>query len=67
VQLLDRTVSRTHARMTWSNERWTLENLSRTNPLSLNGAVVAEGGPPVTLGEGDRIDMGAVIFVFRER
>lgn len=67
VQLLDRTVSRQHARMTYADARWHLTNLSRTNPVSINGAAMSEEGPAITLESGDRIEMGAVVFIFREK
>ncbi|MFN8580650.1 MAG: FHA domain-containing protein [Gemmatimonadaceae bacterium] len=67
VQLLDRTVSRQHARMTFAEGRWHLTNLSKTNPVSINGAPMSEEGPAITLVNGDRIEMGAVVFAFREK
>ena len=50
--------------------RWRLENLSATNPVVVNGRPLdANGGvtSSVILSEGDRIEMGEVAFVFRER
>jgi pSer/pThr/pTyr-binding forkhead associated (FHA) protein len=67
VQLLDPTVSRSHARLDFSGGRWRLSNLSSTNPVVLNGRAVDEREVSVLLGDGDRIEMGAVVFVFRER
>jgi FHA domain-containing protein len=67
VQLLDPTVSRKHASLTFSSGRWELSNLSLTNPVILNGAAVPPSGRSVTLQDGDRIEMGAVTFLFRER
>ncbi|HEX5072155.1 MAG TPA: FHA domain-containing protein [Gemmatimonadaceae bacterium] len=82
VQLREPTVSRSHARMVLeqtgtgsrdggSNQgRWRLENLSSTNPVVINGrSLDANGGAmaSVMLSEGDRIEMGEVAFVFRER
>ena len=50
--------------------RWRLENLSATNPVVVNGRPLAtdggEGGS-VPLGEGDRIEMGEVVFRFHEK
>lgn len=49
---------------------WRLENLSTTNPVVVNGrALDAKGSPlsSVILSDGDRIEMGEVAFVFRER
>jgi len=50
--------------------RWRLENLSSTNPVVVNGrSLDLDGGTvaSVILSEGDRIEMGEVAFVFRER
>jgi hypothetical protein len=67
VQLLDPTVSRAHAKMTFSGERWHLRNLSQTNPVILNGSPLPDHGAGITLEEGDRLEMGAVVFVFHAR
>lgn len=67
VQLLDPTVSRQHARLTYSGQRWHLVNLSTTNAVVLNGVPLPGHGNPVTLQEGDRLEMGAVAFVFHAR
>ena len=82
VQLREPTVSRAHARMLLeqlssgsrdgspSQARWRLENLSSTNPVVINGrSLDSHGGAmaSVMLSEGDRIEMGEVAFVFRER
>jgi hypothetical protein len=83
VQLREPTVSRAHARMTLEgtgynasrgladgNGRWRLENLSATNPVVVNGKpLAADGGDAgsVSLGEGDRIEMGEVVFRFHEK
>jgi len=82
VQLREPTVSRAHARMVLEQPgggsrdgspnqgRWRLENLSSTNPVVINGrSLDANGGTmaSVMLSEGDRIEMGEVAFVFRER
>ena len=82
VQLREPTVSRSHARMvlepsgggsrdaSMSQARWRLENLSSTNPVVVNGRSLDTNGgamASVMLSEGDRIEMGEVAFVFRER
>ena len=67
VQLLDPTVSRQHARMTFSGQRWHLSNMSSTNTVLLNGAAVPDHGGGITLEDGDRLEMGAVVFVFHAR
>ena len=63
VQLHDATVSRAHARMRFRDGRWLLSNLSDTNPVLRNGLIVddAEDHPLV---EGDRVEMGEVVFRF---
>jgi hypothetical protein len=60
------TVSREQAHMRFGGGGWTLTNLSRTNPTSVNGEALAPGAATV-LREGDRIEMGEVAFRFRER
>jgi hypothetical protein len=82
VQLREPTVSRTHARMTLegassngpdastNTPRWRLENLSATNPVVVNGTPLASdesGSCSVVLDEGDRIEMGEVVFRFHAR
>lgn len=67
VQLLDPTVSRQHARMTYMGSRWHLFNMSTTNAVFLNGAPLPEHGDGITLQDGDRLEMGAVVFVFHAR
>jgi pSer/pThr/pTyr-binding forkhead associated (FHA) protein len=50
--------------------RWRLENLSATNPVIVNGRPLDASGDmnsSVILSDGDRIEMGEVAFVFRER
>jgi pSer/pThr/pTyr-binding forkhead associated (FHA) protein len=80
VQLREPTVSRAHARMTLelggvaddrdgrsAGSGWRLENLSATNPVVVNGRpLAADGGDgcSVVLREGDRIEMGEVVFRF---
>jgi FHA domain len=66
VQLIDPTVSRQHARLSYSAGRWHLANLSQTNPVTLNGVALPPSGRALTLQEGDRLEMGAVVFVYHE-
>jgi pSer/pThr/pTyr-binding forkhead associated (FHA) protein len=66
VQILARTVSRRHAIMTLIDDHWQLTNLSSTNPLVLNGRVLAGNEVAPLLVEGDRIEMGEVAFVFHD-
>jgi hypothetical protein len=69
VQLNVPTVSRLHARMALEpgSSSWTLENLSTTNPVAVNGQDLPEGAAPVRLSDGDRVEMGEVVFIFRAR
>ncbi len=67
IQLRARTVSRQHARMRFAEKRWLIENLSETNPVVINGRELDSGDGGYVLREGDRIEMGEVVFLFRER
>lgn len=67
VQLLLPTVSRRHARMRYADGGWRIINHSRTNPLVVNGVELVGDGESRTLHDGDRIEMGEVAFVYRER
>lgn len=67
VQLLDPTVSRHHARMTYSSHQWRLSNISTTNAVLLNGSALPDHDEGITLQDGDRLEMGAVVFVFHAR
>jgi pSer/pThr/pTyr-binding forkhead associated (FHA) protein len=66
VQILARTVSRQHAVMSLIDEHWQLTNVSTTNPLVVNGRVLATNEVAPLLLEGDRIEMGEVVFVFHD-
>lgn len=67
VQLLARTVSRRHASMSLSDGHWSLQNLSATNPVILNGRPLAADEVAPLLVDGDRIEMGEVVFTFHSR
>lgn len=67
VQLLARTVSRRHASMCLSDDHWSLKNLSATNPVLLNGRPLAADEVAPLLVDGDRIEMGEVVFTFHSR
>jgi hypothetical protein len=67
IQLQEHTVSRQHAKMVLDGKTWTLTNMSRTNPVSVNGLAMSEETPSVVLRDGDRIEMGEVVFRFRSR
>ena len=66
VQLRDGTVSRLHAHMKMQDGRWSLTNLSTTNPVAYNGRILGEREMQA-LDDDDRIEMGEVIFRFRSR
>jgi FHA domain-containing protein len=59
------TVSRMHATMRYSDRRWLIRNLSATNPVVLNGEPLPDVGNEQELHDGDRVEMGEVIFRFR--
>ena len=68
VQLRAPTVSRLHGRIVLQDGGvWTLENLSTTNPIILNGVELANGSLPEPLADGDRIEMGEIVFRYRQR
>jgi hypothetical protein len=67
IQLLDPTVSRQHAQMTWDGSTWRLANQSSTNPVVFNGTALGINDDTLILSDGDRFEMGAVVFVFHVR
>jgi pSer/pThr/pTyr-binding forkhead associated (FHA) protein len=68
VQLRAPTVSRLHARLVQQAAGgWALENLSATNPVILNGEEIPVGAPPRPLHDGDRLEMGEVVFRYHAR
>ena len=54
-------------RMTFGGQRWHLSNMSTTNAVLLNGSSLPDHGDGITLQDGDRLEMGAVVFVFHAR
>ncbi len=66
IELRDKTVSRQHARLVWRAGHWYLHGLSQTNPVAINGSVL-DGSDAPCLADGDRIEMGEVLFTFRSR
>ncbi len=64
IQLLEPTVSRSHARLTSQEGQWHVANLSRTNPVVLNRKPLDSVDVPVVLSDGDLIEMGALVFRF---
>ncbi|NNM31512.1 MAG: FHA domain-containing protein [Gemmatimonadetes bacterium] len=67
IQIPSPTVSRMHVRMSFEGGRWTLENLSETNPVAINGRPATGRGARCVLSDGDRIEMGEVAFFYRQR
>lgn len=67
IQLRSQTVSRQHARMQYVDARWKLTNLSQTNPVVVNGQALDTAHGQRVLHDGDEIEMGDVLFRFRER
>ncbi len=66
IQLRDQTVSRAHAKMRFAEGRWMLQNLSQTNPVVHDGRPLATG-EELPLEDGARIEMGEVLFAFKNR
>jgi predicted component of type VI protein secretion system len=67
IQLLEPTVSRTHARMTRDGDRWRLTNLSRTNPVIVNGMPLDGVSNSQVLQDSDVVEMGALVFRYYDR
>ncbi|HET9983243.1 MAG TPA: FHA domain-containing protein [Longimicrobiales bacterium] len=67
LQLPAPTVSRLHARLRYESGSWSIANLSRTNPVVVNGAPMSDVTAEHRLCEGDRIEVGEYIFIFHER
>jgi hypothetical protein len=64
VQLHAATVSRTHAALRFESGVWQIRNLSQTNPVVINGQELESADAARTLRDGDRIEMGEVVFRF---
>jgi hypothetical protein len=62
VQLTSPTISRSHARMTRQGKDWVICNLSRTNPIVVNGSPLLEPEEQRVLSDSDRIEMGELVF-----
>lgn len=67
VQLHEPTVSRLHAKMSLEDRDWRLTNLSSTNPASVNGTPLDPDHGSVVLHDGDKVEMGEVVFRFRAK
>lgn len=64
VTLTSSTVSRRHARVAYSDGRWLVTNLSRTNPVVVNDQALDEFEGARPLRDGDRIELGDVVLRF---
>jgi hypothetical protein len=67
IQLLAITASRMHAYMVVENGRWRIGNMSETNVVTVNGVPLNTSDADRWLQDGDRIELGEVGFIFRER
>jgi hypothetical protein len=67
IQLRAPTVSRQHAQMKFDHAGWSIANLSQTNPVVVNGEELRRAESARPLKDGDRIEMGEIAFVFRDR
>jgi len=66
IQLREATVSRLHARLRLEEGIWHLTNLSETNPVVMGGRLMTRD-EEIPVADGDRIEMGEVVFGFRSR
>lgn len=64
VTLASSTVSRRHARFAFLDGRWTVTNLSQTNPIVINGAELPSNDASYDLHDGDRLELGEVVLRF---
>ncbi len=60
------TVSRRQARLRFRDGRWILVNESGTNPTLVAGEPVPTEGGGRVLADGDRVDMGTVVYRFHQ-
>jgi hypothetical protein len=67
VALNSDTVSRRHAKFAYSNGRWAVTNLSRTNPVVVNDVRLPDNSIERPLADGDRVELGEVVLRFRSR
>lgn len=61
------TVSRRHAQFDFTDKRWFVKNLSRTNPVVINDEQLSDTDAARPLEDGDRIELGDVILRFHAR
>lgn len=57
-------VSRRHARLDFAHNRWTVKNLSRTNPVVVNDDELSDTEVARPLADGDRLELGDVVLRF---
>lgn len=67
IRILAPTVSRMHAYMEYVGGEWRVGNLSSTNGLVVDGELLEGEEESRGLSDGSRIEMGEVVFIFRER
>jgi FHA domain len=67
VALQSDTVSRRHARFTYSDGHWAVTNLSQTNPVVVNDERIVDSSMERPLADGDRVELGEVVLRFRSR
>ncbi len=60
------TVSRRQARLRFQGGRWVLRNESRTNPTVVQGDPLPADGTERVLNDGDRVEMGTVVYRFHQ-
>ncbi len=65
VALRSGTVSRRHAKLAFTDGRWAVANLSKTNPVVVNDQELSHSEGPRPLDDGDRLELGEVVLRFR--
>ena len=66
IQLKPMTVSSKQAKILYKNGKFELTNYSKTNPTTINGVAIEED-KTAELKDGDKIEMGEVVFEFSEK
>jgi hypothetical protein len=67
IALKSDTVSRRHARFTYSNGCWAVTNLSRKNPVVVNDERIVDRSVERPLADGDVVELGEVVLRFHSR
>jgi hypothetical protein len=65
IQFKPMSVSAKHAKLIYAGNKFTLINYSNTNPTRVNGIDLPENGS-IELDEGDKIEMGEMVFEFKK-